>query len=96
MRKPGIEIYWSVHGLLCLTDSDIWGGKEYEIRGYSSIIRNSNIYKGQAEAEMKEKELGRNCSKPKNEPIEMWEFQLIVDLTQVGLQVTLLPAMISL
>ena len=71
MRKPGIEIYWSVHGLLCLTDSDIWGGKEYEIRGYSSIIRNSNIYKGQA---------GRNCSKPKNEPIEMWEFQLIVDL----------------
>ena len=32
------------------------------------------------EAEMKEKELGRNCSKPKNEPIEMWEFQLIVDL----------------
>ena len=44
------------------------------------MIGNSNIYEGQAEAEMKEMELGRNCSKPKNEPIEMWEFQLIVDL----------------
>ena len=44
------------------------------------MIGNSNIYEGQAEAEMKEKELGRNCSNAKNEPIVTWEFQLIVDL----------------